>query len=219
MGLPPAQRIEVMTDQLGLRTSDRERDILDLAVASSLDLRQNEYERRAREHIVTGESLSKWPTVDLVGEYGLFAKYNNFQNYYRNFQSNSLTLGFQIKIPLFSAQRSSNVALAKSEVTTSEMELRSRRQNIELEASRQYHHLRELEAAREVARLEQKLAQENLQVIQANFQEGRANLRDVERARSDENEKWIAFLDSQYDYQKAELEILNTTGELSKIYQ
>jgi outer membrane protein TolC len=120
---------------------------------------------------------------------------------------------------LFSAQRSSNVDLAKSELTTSEMELRNRRQTVELEASREYHHLRELEAAREVARLEQKLAQENLQVIQANFQEGRANLRDVERARSDENEKWIAFLDSQYDYQKAELEILSTTGELSRIYQ
>jgi outer membrane protein TolC len=219
MGLPPTQRIDVMTEQLGLQTSDRERDIVDRAVAASLELQQSEYERRAREHLVTGQTLTKWPTVDLIGQYGLFAQYNNFQKYYQNFQSNSLTVGFQIKIPVFSAQRSSNVALAKSDLTTSEMELRSKRLSIELDASRQYHHLRELEAAREVARLERKLAQENVQVIQANFDEGRANLRDVERARSDENEKWIAFLDSQYDYQKAELEILNTTGELSKIYQ
>jgi outer membrane protein TolC len=219
MGLPPTQRIEVTTEQLGLQTSDRERDIVDRAVASSLELQQSEYERRAREHLVTGQNLAKWPTVDLIGQYGLFAQYNNFQKYYQNFQANSLTVGFQVKIPLISAQRSSNVAAAKSDLTTSEMELRSKRLNIELDASRQYHHLRELEAAREVARLEQKLAQENLQVIQLNWQEGRANLRDVERARIDENEKWIAFLDSQSDYQKAELEILNTTGELSKIYQ
>ena len=219
MGLPPTQRIEVISGQLGLQTSDRELEIVDRAVAASVELRQSEYERRAREHLVTGQNLTKWPTVDLIGQYGLFAQYNNFQKYYQNFQANSLTVGFQIKIPLFSAQRSSSVALARSDLTASEMELRNKRQNIELEASRQYHRLRELEAAREVARLEQKLAQENLQVIQANFQEGRANLRDVERARSDENEKWIAFLDSEYDYQKAELEILNTTGELSKIYQ
>jgi outer membrane protein TolC len=219
MGLPPTQRIEIISEQLGLQTSDREPDIVDRAVAASLELRQSEYERRAREHLVTGQNLTKWPTVDLIGQYGLFAQYNNFQRYYQNFQTNSLTLGFQIKIPLFSAQRSSNVALAKSDLTASQMELRSKRQNIELEASRQYHHLRELEAAREVARLEQKLAQENLQIIQANFQEGRANLRDVERARVDENEKWIAFLDSDNNYQKAELEILSTTGELSKIYQ
>jgi outer membrane protein TolC len=219
MGLPPTQRVEVMTEQLRLQTSERERDIVDLAVSTSLDLRQSEYERRAREHVVKGQTLTRWPTVDLIGQYGLYSQYNNIQAYYRQFRSNSLTLGFEIKIPLISAQRSSNEALAKSELATSEMELRSKRQNIELDASRQYHHLRELEAAREVARLEQKLAQENLQVIQANFQEGRANLRDVERARSDENEKWIAFLDSEYDYQKAELEILNTTGELSKIYQ
>src|SRR6516162_7828603 len=45
MGLPPTQRIEVMTEQLGLQTSDRERDIVERAVAASLELRQSEYER------------------------------------------------------------------------------------------------------------------------------------------------------------------------------
>ena len=75
------------------------------------------------------------------------------------------------------------------------------------------------EAAREVSRLELKLAQENLQVIQASFQEGRANLRDVERARLDENEKWVAFLDSDYDRQKAQLDLLNTTGDLDKLFK
>ena len=49
--------------------------------------------------------------------------------------------------------------------------------------------------------------------------EGRANSRDIERARLDENEKWLAYLDADYDRQKAQLDVLNTTGELSKIYQ
>ena len=87
------------------------------------------------------------------------------------------------------------------------------------EAERQYQHVRELDAAREVSRLELKLAQENLQIIQASFQEGRANLRDVERARLDENEKWVAFLDSDYERRKAQLELLNTTGDLDKLFR
>jgi outer membrane protein len=219
MGLPPTQHVEVATDQLQLETPDRERDVADLAVETSLDLKQGEYERRANEHMVVGQDLTKWPTVDFVGEYGLFGRFNNLQNYYRQFQPNNFTIGLQIRIPLISAQRSSNIALARSQLTSAEMELKNKRQNVELESARQYHHLRELEAARDVARLELKVAQDNLQAIQANFQEGRVNLRDVERARSEENERWIGFLDSDYQRQKAQLKLLNTIGELSKIYQ
>lgn len=219
MGLPLAQRIEVMTEPLGLQISNRQSDVIDLAVANSLDLRESEYERRAKEHLVAGQSGTKWPTVDIIGEYGLYAAYNNLQRYYQNFQSNNVTVGLQVKIPVISAQRSSNVAMAKSELNTAEMELRSRRQNIELEAAREFNSVRVLDAKREVARLDHEVAQDNLQVIQANFQEGRANLRDVERARSEENEKWLTFLDSDFDLSKAQLELLNTTGELRKIYQ
>jgi hypothetical protein len=44
--------------------------------------------------------------------------------------------------------------------------------------------------------------------------EGRADLETVERARSGENEAWEAFYDSQYDVQKAKLNLLRQTGEL-----
>ena len=137
MGLPPTQHIEVATDQLQLETPDRERDVADLAVETSLDLKQSEYERRANEHMVIGQDLTKWPTVDFVGEYGLFGRFNNLQNYYRQFQANNFTIGLQIKIPLISAQRSSNVALARSQLTSSEMELKNKRQNVELDSARQ----------------------------------------------------------------------------------
>jgi outer membrane protein len=219
MGMPLSQRFDVAEQPLAVETGDRERDIVDRAVDNSLDIRQSEYERRAKEHLVSGQVATKWPTVDLVGEYGLFGRYNNFDKYYLNFQPNNFTIGVQIRIPLISAQRSSNVAFARSELSTSEIEVRNKRQTVELQAAQQFQHVRELEAAREVARLELKLAQENVQVLQANFQEGRANLRDVERARLDENDKWISFLDTDYDRQKAQLELLSVTGELSKIYQ
>jgi outer membrane protein TolC len=219
MGLAPTQRIEVSTDSLGLQTTDREADIIDRAVQASLVLRQDEFERRAKQHLVVGEIATKWPTIDLVGEYGLYCTCNNFQKYYTQFQANNLAAGLQIRIPLISSQRSSNVAYARSQLAVSEMQLRNRRQTVELEASRQYQKSREAEAAREVARLDLKVAQEYLKEIQANFQQDRANLRDVERARSEENEKWLAFLDSDYDRQKAQLELLSTTGDLSKIYQ
>jgi hypothetical protein len=34
-----------------------------------------------------------------------------------------------------------------------------------------------------------------------------------------ENARWIAFLDADYELQKAQLELLNMTGELSSLFE
>jgi outer membrane protein TolC len=217
MGTPIDARIEVEPETLPFDENERERDLEDRAVANSLDLQQAELERRAREHRLRGEIGSAWPTVDLFAEYGLFGKFNNFQQYFQKFQYNNFNIGLQVRIPILTAQRKANVSLARSELTVAEAQLKAKRQNVGLEVSNKYQRLRELNAAHEVARLELKLAQENLQLIQARFEESKANLRDVERARLEENEKWLAFLDTDYDRQKAQLDLLNATGNLSNL--
>jgi outer membrane protein len=218
-GLPAGGRIEVDAQPLSIPDQLRESDLIDRALNTNLDIRQAEYELQARQHRVRGEEGMKWPTVGMFGEYGLFAKFNNFEDYFLKFQRNNFNLGLEVQIPIFSGQRSANVALARSELTLSEAEIRTKRQNVELEVSRQYQHVRELDAAREVSRLELKLAQENVQMLQTRFEEGRTNLRDLERARLDENDKWIAFLDSDYDRQKAQLDLMNITGELQQLFR
>jgi len=219
IGVPANRRIEIESETLPLDEQQREQELVERALNSSLDLQEAEFERRAREHRLEGEIGTKWPTVDLFAEYGLFSKINNFQDFFQKFQRNNFNIGVQIRIPLMNGQRSANIALARSELTSAEMDLRAKRQNVELDVERQYQHLRELDAAREVARLELKLAQENVQVVQASFEEGRSNLRDVEKARLDENDKWIAFLDSDYEHQKAHLDLLNTTGDLGRLFR
>jgi outer membrane protein TolC len=219
IGTPPGQRIEVATEPLSLEASGRESDVIGRALANNIELQETEYERRAKEHMVAGQVATKWPTIDFVAEYGYFARYNNFADYFRTFQPNNFTIGLQMKIPLISAQRSSNVALARSELTLAEAEQRNKRQSVEQETNRQYQRVRELDAFREVARLEFKAAQENLQQIQQTFTEGRATLRDVDRARLNENDKWVSFLDSDYDLKKAQAELLSATGELTRIFQ
>ena len=219
LGMPADRRIEVESEALSLDEPQRESDLIDRALRTNLELRQANYERRARERRLAGEIGTKWPTVDLFGQYGLFARFNNFDDYFRRFQRNNFNVGLQVRIPIVSGQRSASVALARGELTASEMELKNKQQSVELEVGRQYQRLRELDAGREVARLELKLAQENVQVIQARFEEGRANLRDVERARLDENDKWASFLDSDYDRQKAQLDLLNITGDLGQLFR
>jgi outer membrane protein TolC len=219
IGVPGDRRIEIGAEVLPLDEQQREQDLVERALNSSLDLQQAEFERKARAHRLEGEIGTKWPTVDLFAEYGLFSKINNFQEFFQKFQRNNFNIGLQVRIPIMNAQRTANVSLAQSELTTAEMDLKAKRQNVELDVERQYQHLRELDAARDVARLELKLAQENLQIVQASFEEGRANLRDVEKARLEENDKWVGFLDSDYEHQKAQLDLLNTTGDLGRLFR
>ena len=215
MGLPLDMRIEVAAEPLPFDENERDRDLIDRAVANSLDLQQADLERKAREARLRGEVGSRWPTLDLFGEYALFSTFNNFQQYFQKFQRNNFNFGVQVRVPIITAQRSANVSQARSELTVAEAQLRSKRQNVELDVSSKIQQVREMSAAREVARLELKLAQENLQVLQSRFEEGKISLRDIERARIEENEKWLAFLDSDFDRQKAQLELLNVTGNLA----
>jgi outer membrane protein TolC len=79
--------------------------------------------------------------------------------------------------------------------------------------------LRERDAAKEVARLELQLAQQDIGVLQTQYTEGKVNLRELERARLDENEKWMAFLDANFQRQQAQLDLLRTAGQLDKVWQ
>jgi outer membrane protein TolC len=219
LGIPSEKKIEVEPASLKFDEAQQELDLAARAVENSLDVKQAEAEQRARSRRLEGEIGSKWPTVDVVGEYGLFAKFNNFQQFFNNFERNNLNIGLQVKIPLFASQRTANIALARSELNAAENAVKVKRQTVELDVSSKYQRLREVNAAREVARLELKLAQENLQQLQAGFEEGKVNLRDMERARIDENEKWVTFLDIDYERQKAQLDLMHTTGNINQLLQ
>ncbi len=81
------------------------------------------------------------------------------------------------------------------------------------------HECAELDATREVARLDLKLAQETVELVQARFDQGRATLQEIEQARLDESDKWIAFLDADFAKEQAQLTLLQATGQLAKVLQ
>ena len=218
-GLPSDQRVEVSAEELPQSAAEPEGQLIDLALAYSLSVKEAENERSARQHILQGERGGYWPTVDLVGQYSILSKFNNYDLYYNHFQRNNLNVGVQVKIPIFAARTSANVALARSQLATAELDLGSKRRDLRLDVVQKVRNVRELDAAREVARLELKLAQETTGQTQSKFDEGRATLRDLEQARLDENEKWLAFLDAGFAQQKAQLAVMEATGQLAKVFQ
>ena len=160
----------------------------------------------------TGRPSTSW------AEYATLSKINNYDEFFQRFQRHNLNAGVQVRWSIFSAQTTSAVRLAQSELQLGEVELKRKREEVELTVRRESQRARELKATRDVAGLELTLAQENLRILQERFQAERTNLRDVEAARLEESEKWVAFLQADYESQQAQLELLRTTGQLGRLF-
>lgn len=219
LGLPADARLEVVREAVPIEPARPVGELVSLALASSPELRQAEHERRAREHRLRGERNGRWPSLDLVGQYAVLTRFNNYDEFFNRFERHNVTAGVRIRIPIFSAQANAGVRLAESELAAADAEARIRREAIELEVRRQARRGRELDAALAVARLELRLAQENLRVVQAQYDEGRAGLRQLEQARLEEHDRWRAYLEAEHARQQAELELLRRTGELSRLFR
>jgi outer membrane protein len=218
-GIPESRTTEVEAEEPSFASDLQESAMADLAMQSDRGIQEAENERAAQQHILRGAHLSYWPTVDLVGQYSVLSKFNDYGEFYKTFQRNNVNVGVQITIPLFSAKTRSNVTLAKSQLDAAELMVGNRRQVVRLEVQQKARNVRELEASREVARLDLKLAQLTLQLVQSKFDEGHATLRDIEQAHLDESDKWVAFLDADFARQQGQLALLQATGQLAKVLQ
>ncbi len=218
-GIPENETINVNTEEPSLGTGLQQSQIADLAVQNDKGVQQAEDERAARQHLLRGARLSFWPTADIVGEYSVLSKMNNYDHYYQHFSRNNFNFGVEITIPLFASKARATVALAKSQLAEAEVALDNRRHQVRLQALQTTRESKELQASREVARLDLKLAQQNLEILQAQLDQGKATLADVEQARLTESDKWMAFLDADLAWQKSQLQILQATGQLAKVLQ
>jgi len=218
-GISDGQAIEVDTSEPSFENDLSVNDMMNAAIRSDPGIQEAENERLARQQLLRGAHLSYFPTVALVGQYSILSKFNNYDEFYKKFERNNVSVGVQITIPLFASKTKATVALAKSELNVAELTLGNKRQEVRLDIQQKARTVRELDATREVARLDLKLAQETLQLNQSQFDEGRLTLRDIERARLDESDKWVAFLDADFARQQGQLSLLQATGQLAKVFQ
>jgi outer membrane protein TolC len=218
-GLAPEQPIEVTPEDLPGAAEQEGANLIALALQENTDLRLAQADVRAKEFRLIGEKRGYWPTLELVSVYSLLAKFNNYEQFFNHFQHNNYNAGVQAQVPIFSASVKANVALAKTNLEASKAALANRQSQVSADVRRKTRQVRETDAGKEVARLELQLAQQNLQELQARFDEGKVSLREVEKARLDENEKWMALLDATFQRQRAQLDLLKTAGQLDKVLQ
>src|SRR5207249_3259591 len=183
LGLSENQAIEVTPEDLPGEAEQAGDNLIAAALTNNPGLRLAESDVRAKEFRLKGEKRGYLPTLELVSIYSLLAKYNNYNLYFTHFQPNNFNAGIDLRVPIFSAQLQANIGLARVNLDAAKANLASKRTELTAEVRQKTRRVREMDAAKEVARLELQLAQQNVAVRQAQFGEGKLNLRDMERAR------------------------------------
>jgi outer membrane protein TolC len=219
LGLGQEQAIEVTPEELPGEAEQEGANLVAMAMQNNAGLLLAESDVRAKEFRLKGEKRGNLPTLELVSTYSRLANFNNYLDYFKKFQPNNFNAGVQIQLPIFSARTREAIGLAQINLETSQATLASKKTQVSAEVRQKTLHLREREARKEVARLELQLAQQNIGVLETQYNEGKVNLRDVERARLEENDKWMAFLDANFERQQAQLDLLKTAGQLDKVWQ
>ena len=192
-----------------------EEEAIVTALDANKDLRRIESQIASKELEKRGVKAQRLPRVDLVAQYSLLAKFNNYAEFFSKYQQNNEQIGMSFQIPFAVGPGvGAQVAQVESDIAHLKVELNNARNRLRNDIEQAFRNVHKSETAAEVARLDLEVAREQLSVDLAQMQEGRVTLRQVEEARVAENDKWMAFYDAQYTMERARWSVLRLTGDL-----
>lgn len=201
--------------------------------ATNLSVQAAVEHARAQYLRAQGEHRALWPTVDFAAQYALLSRFNNYQNYYipsrpcttslgeflcvtNNFQQNNATVGVSIRFPLFNASQRARAQAADADALKATKQAEAAKNQVSEQTLRLQRSVAELQAARDVAQLELEIAQKNVDAVQTRMDNGTANLHDLDDARTQVSERFIALQDVNFNLECSQLGLLRSTGDLEK---
>jgi len=219
LGFPPTHRVEpadAASDNTPLpEVPETPAEAVTTALANSRELRRLESQMQAKRLEVRGFNSYRLPQVDLVAQYSLLSKFNNFQSYFSRFQRNNAELGVSVQVPLLVGSAAAGYrAQAEADIAKLRTQVQAARSRIALDTERSYEEWKKAQTSTEVALLDLDVAREQVSVLLAQLGEGRVPQQSVDQARLTEQEKWIAFYDAQNSAKRARFAILRQTGTL-----
>jgi outer membrane protein len=156
------------------------------------------------------------PQIDLAGQYGLLARYNNYDKFFASFQRHNVTFGLVIRFPFLNFAQKARAEAADAEATRAKKEAEQVKFDVAANTLKMQRAVQQLSAARDVAKLEYQLASADTQAVMARVEAGAATVRDQENARLAENQKYSALLDMTFELDRAQMQLMRATGEIEK---
>jgi len=132
------------------------------------------------------------------------------------FQQNNATIGVSIRFPLFNASQRSRAQAADADALKAAKQAEAARNQVSEQTLRLQRSVTQMQAARDVAQLESEIADKNLTAVQTRIDAGTATLHDLDEARSQASQHFIALQDVTFELERSQLGLLRSTGDLEK---
>jgi outer membrane protein TolC len=191
-----------------------EDNLPDKAVAASPAIKFAEQHALAESMRASAEHRALLPSLDFAAQYARLSKFNNYDQFYRKFQPDNATIGVAIRFPLFNASQRARAQAADAESLKAKKQAEASRNQVQEETLKLQRAAEQLDAAREVAHLEYQLAQSSLDAAQIRVDAKTGTLHELADARVQANERYLAFQDADFEYQRVRLNLLRATGDL-----
>lgn len=184
----------------------------------------------AKQRIAWGDQKKLYrPQIFLASQYSLFAKFNNYTVYFpinpatgkTVFQYNNAGIGIQMNWPIFDRALKDKAKESAADAVHAFAEYQNARIKDEEGHAQLARSTQTLAAKAEVADLEQQLASQQLAAIRTQLEPGAANSagpqrtpKDQATAEIDERGKYITLLNSRFDLQQAQVQLMRAQGNL-----
>ncbi len=189
------------------------------ALAIHPQLKEAEARLRAREYHVEAEKGEAWPRVNIIGEYALFSRANNYDKFFNQFTRHNGLIGLSIQVPVFDGfRRKSRIAQSRQEVDEARHQKDRLRLQLKLDVSRSASEMRIARDSVKLARMQAKAASEDFKVHEALLEKGRVSEETLDTARRQLHRREVELLNAQASFWKAKIELLRLTGNLAEMF-
>jgi outer membrane protein TolC len=213
-GLPVAA-IRTSTETIPeMPAVSQDQDLPGEAVKNNPAVKVADAAAQAKEFRARAERKQLYPSVDYVGQYAMLARFNNYDQFFLKFQRNNVTAGVAIRFPFLNPVQRSAADAAEADAAKSRKEAQGVKEQVSTETLKLQRSVEQLAAAREVAQLEHQLAQADVEGTHAKIESGVASIKDEENARVAEHERYTAFLNSSFELDRAQIQLMRQIGQL-----
>ncbi len=175
-----------------------------------------------------GDSRQNYrPTVSFGGQYSLFEKFANYQQYFPyGLQYNNAAVGVVITFPLFDATRRATARASAADALHAQADADAARNTFSEQTLAMRRSILELNAQQRVAEIRSELAQEQLKTVETELTSGTGSAAtpaatpiQAQQAHIQERERYEDLLDAQFELMKVELSLLRQTGQIGSWVQ
>jgi len=216
LGFDPGDRVQpAQEDRRIAGQLDSEESAIQQALESSREIRRLESNLQAKNLEIKSYKAERLPKANLVAQYALLSRFNNYDKFFPRFQRNNFELGVSFEIPILTG-RSATAYITQAQVDIDKIraEMNRTRSRITADLQHAYRDIRRAESAQKLARTDLDLARDQLTLDLTRYDEGQVTMAQVEASRAAEQEKWIVYYDTQHALEVARITVLRQTGTL-----